>query len=132
MITPFYSRLRMEWLDNPKNMTNLETMTEFELAGNVSIWLPEPFDMQLDVNQKLYGALAFYAVKNNKPNIINFALELLKGRLENQAASREYADKYHLGTAQNAVLNELANALTVLVLREISLISKNKKRSKGE
>ena len=117
-------------------MTAQEMMIETELAGNVRIRLAQPFDMELDVYPKLYGALAVYALKNQYLNTVDFATSLLeKGLLADNGGYgdallflRKYVDRYHFNTIQEAAINILANGVTILILKEYISIKRRCKR----
>lgn len=93
-----------------------------DMAGCVTIKLAQPFDMELEVYPKLYGVLSFYAEKNGM-DIVDFASDILMKHLG--GGSGEVA-LFRLGaltqehglSREKEILNQLANALTILSLKE--------------
>lgn len=116
-------------------MTTQEMTIETELAGNVRIRLAQPFDMELDVYPKLYGALALYAKKYKQDSVVDFASQLLRKHLEGGDSEcgdvlfklEELTQEHQLSIEEEAV-NQLANALTIIQLREYIFIKKAVKR----
>lgn len=106
-----------------------EKTTE-EIAGSVHIRLSEPLNIELDVYPKLFGKLAVYAHKYGWASIVEFASYLLKKHLDLGCEDvlnglEKYTQEHHI-TIEGAALNILANALTIIMLREH--ISFRKKR----
>ncbi len=104
-----------------------EKTTE-EIAGSVHIRLSEPLNIELDVYPKLFGKLAVYAHKYGWASIVEFASYLLKKHLGYEDVLNgleKYTQEHHI-TIEGAALNILANALTIIILREH--ISFRKKR----
>lgn len=116
-------------------MTTQEMTRETELAGNVRIRLAQPFDMELDVYPKLYGALAVYTEKHKQNSVVDFASQILRKHLEEGGCDGgdvlfkldELTQEHQLSIEEEAV-NQLANALTIIQLREYIFRKKNVKR----
>jgi len=103
--------------------------TAEEIAGSVHIRLSEPLNIELDVYPKLFGKLAVYANKYGWASIVEFASYLLKKHLGYEDVLNgleKYTQEHHNITIEGAALNILANALTIIMLREH--ISFRKKR----
>ena len=112
---------------------NPEKMREEEIAGSVHIRLAEPLNnIELDVCPKLFGKLAVYAQKDGWTSIVEFASDLLKKHLDLGCEDvlnglEKYTQEHHITTIEGAALNILANALTIIMLRE-HLSFRKKKR----
>lgn len=108
---------------------------ETELAGNVRIRLVQPFDIELDVYPKLYGALALYTKKHKQNSVVDFASQILRKHLEEGGCDggdvlfklEELTQEHQLSIEEEAV-NQLANALTIIQLREYIFRKKVAKR----
>lgn len=119
-----------------KYRMNPEKMREEEIAGSVHIRLAEPLNnIELAVYPKLFGKLAVYAQKDGWTSIVEFASDLLKKHLKHLGCEdvlnglEKYTQEHHITTIEGAALNILANALTIIMLREhLSLIKKRKRR----
>lgn len=116
-------------------MTTHEMTIETELAGSVRIRIAEPFNIELEVYPKLYGALALYARKYKQDSVVDFASQLLRKHLE--GSDRECGDvlfkleeltQEHQLSIEEEAVNQLANALTIIQLREYIFRKKVAKR----
>lgn len=111
-------------------MTQEKTIEE--IAGSVHIRLAEPLNnIELDVYPKLFGKMALYAQKDGWASIVEFASDLLKKHLGCEDVINgleKYTQEHHI-TIEGAALNILANALTIIMLRE-HLSFRKKKVSK--
>lgn len=103
-------------------MFNPEKTIGMDMAGCVTIKLAQPFDMELETYPKLYGILSFYAEKNGM-DIVDFASDILRKHLgggSSEAAMLRLGmlTQEHRISREKEILNQLANALTILSLRE--------------
>jgi len=102
-------------------MFNPEKMIGMDMAGCVTIKLAQPFDMELEVYPKLYGALAFRA-KRRSMDIVDFASDILREHLGGSSEAAIFRlgvlTQEHRLSREKEILNQLANALTILSLKE--------------